>query len=166
MKYVLDQDQTAAVTGEIGSKYGEMAGVYDSTPLVISTDIVRFEHTDGLNYVNLGYGRTNHILNIGSLVGLQLNYGGAVGFLLPKTNSILLGKDRYDDYHLSGYGASIHAEAQLNITKWFFLATNLKGGFINMPDIRTSQDKVDKASQHFWFTQVNFLFGLKYNIQK
>jgi hypothetical protein len=37
--------------------------------------------------------------------------------LYPKTNSTLLGKERYDDFHVSGYGTSL--KAGLNLT--FFL---------------------------------------------
>ena len=35
-----------------------------------------------------------------------------------------------------------------------------KGGFIDMPDILTSTDKSDRASQHFFFNQLNIVFGI------
>ncbi len=165
MKYVLDQNQLAEISGDIGSHYGPYSGSYNKTPTIIDEDLVRFEHTDGLNYINLSYARTNHLLNISPNISLQGNYGGGLGFLLPKTNSTLLGKNRYDDFHLSGYGLSSHGTLQLNISKWFYFASTLKGGYINMPDIRTSMDKSDKASQAFWYCQWNFMFGLKCNLK-
>jgi hypothetical protein len=64
---------------------------------------------------------------------LNLIEGIGVGLLYPKTNSMLLGKERHDDFHVSGYGVS--AKVGLNITfyKHFFIQTELKGGYINMP---------------------------------
>jgi hypothetical protein len=35
----------------------------------------------------------------------------------------------------------------------------MKAGYINMPDIRTTMNVRDKASQHFEFFQYNILFG-------
>lgn len=163
MKYVLNQNQIASISGEISHGYGDLAGVYNNTPIELTKDLIIFEHTDGLNYINLGYARTHTLKKVNSFLSLQGNYGGALGVLLPKTNSTLLGKERYDDFHLSGYGASADASLQLNISKWLFLATYLKGGFINMPDIRTSSDTSDYASQNFWFAQYNFIFGLRFN---
>lgn len=40
-----------------------------------------------------------------------------------------------------------------------FEQTELNGGFINMPDIRTTMHKSDKASQHFFFNQFNVVLG-------
>jgi hypothetical protein len=33
-----------------------------------------------------------------------------------------------------------------------------------MPDIRTTPDAADKASRHFWFSQLKVVFGFKFNI--
>ena len=70
-----------------------------------------------------------------------------------------MGKTRYDDFHISGYGVS--AKAGLNITffKYFFLQTELKGGYIEMNDIRTTPSKADKASQNFYFAETVIAFG-------
>jgi len=40
-----------------------------------------------------------------------------------------------------------------------FLRAEYKGGFIDMPDIRTSSDSKDRASQHFFFTELVTAFG-------
>ena len=56
----------------------------------------------------------------------------------------------------------------LNLTynNWLFIQTELKGGYINMPDIRTTKNKADNASQHFFFTQFNFELGANINLHK
>jgi hypothetical protein len=74
-----------------------------------------------------------------------------------------LGKDRYDEFHLSGYGLGIHSGIKIHLGKPFFLALNAKGGFINMPNIRTTADKNDTATQHFFYLQGNFIFGFTIN---
>ena len=35
-----------------------------------------------------------------------------------------------------------------------------------MPDIRTTMSKADKASQSFFFSQLNIVFGVKINLGK
>jgi len=53
----------------------------------------------------------------------------------------------------------------VNVTFWdhFFIQSEFKGGFINMPDIRTTNNPSDRASQNFWFTQWNWVFGYAFN---
>ncbi len=36
---------------------------------------------------------------------------------------------------------------------------DLKGGYINMPDIRTTSNATDRASQHFFYLQRVISFG-------
>jgi hypothetical protein len=71
---------------------------------------------------------------------------------------------RYDEFHLAGYG--IGAVLSLNMTffKYFFIQSEWKGGFIHMPDIRTTMHKEDRASQHFFFSQYNMVFGANFRI--
>jgi hypothetical protein len=52
-----------------------------------------------------------------------------------KTNATLLGKERYDDFHVSGYGTSLKAGLNLTFFKHFYIQGELKGGYINMQDI-------------------------------
>jgi hypothetical protein len=70
---------------------------------------------------------------------IQINLTEGVGVLYPKTNATLLGKERYDDFHVSGYGTSLKAGLNLTFFKHFYIQGELKGGYINMQDIRTTQ---------------------------
>jgi hypothetical protein len=73
--------------------------------------------------------------------------------LYPRTNAKVFNKDRYDEFHISGYGISAKAGLNFTFFKYFFIQTELKAGYINMPDIRTTYDPIDRASQHFLFFQ-------------
>lgn len=175
MKYVMTQDQTANINGTINLPAGESGslynGVYNNTPVnfaqgteVGGIPFLMYEHTDGLNYVNTEFSRHDDIsslFNIGNTDKIQVNLteGVGVGVLYPKTNTTLLGKERHDDFHVSGYGTSLKAGLNLTFFKHFYIQGELKGGYINMQDIRTTQSNEDSASQDFFFFQRIIAFG-------
>ena len=134
MKYVMYNDRRVDYTG-----YYPNAGSYNENPadgqLTLDEDFLLFEHTDGLNYVNTEISRVD---DISGLIGLpntdkfQINVTEGIGggFLYPKTNTTLLGKDRYDEFHVSGYGLSAKVGLNFTFFKYFFIQTELKGGYI------------------------------------
>ncbi len=163
MKYVLTQDQTATISGHIDSPL-PFAKIYDNTPTVITESFLKYEHTDGLNYINTEFSRHDDISSLFKIensdkIQISLTEGVGVGLLYPKTNTTLLGKPRHDDFHVSGYGTSVKAGLNITVFKHFYIQGELKGGYINMPDIRTTQSPDDRASQHFFFFQRIIAFG-------
>ena len=163
MKYVMFQNRAVNFSG-----YYPNAGSYDESlpnnQVFLTEKFLTYEHTDGLNFVNTEIARVDDISKVFNLPNtdkFQINLTEAVGggFLYPKTNAKLLGKDRHDDYHVSGYGISAKAGLNFTFYKYFFIETELKAGYINMPDIRTTADTADKASQHFIFLQRIIAFG-------
>ncbi|WP_431244981.1 hypothetical protein ACQ9BO_12740 [Flavobacterium sp. P21] len=180
MKYVMTQNQIANVTGNInlpadqpGSYYN---GVYNNTPVDMSQNgaieggypkgeaqgfppaFLMYEHTDGLNYINTEVSRFDDISKWFGLpnidkVQINLTEGLGAGVLYPKTNTSLLGMERHDDFHVSGFGVSAKAGLNFTFFKHFYLQGELKGGYIDMKDIRTTVSNDDKASQHFMFFQ-------------
>lgn len=163
MKYVMFQDRAVDYTGFYPNQgsYGE---TLPNGQILLTEDFLTFEHTDGLNYVNTEISRVDDIskwFKISNTDKIQINVteGLGGGILYPKTNTKLLGKDRYDEFHVSGYGLS--AKAGLNVTffKHFFIQGELKGGYINMNDIRTTQSSTDRAEQDFWFFQKILVVG-------
>ncbi|MBU2950193.1 hypothetical protein KO493_05745 [Tamlana agarivorans] len=168
MKYVMDNNQTKRIDGyidlpdsEIGSVFN---GTYNNDPVFVSENFLQFEHTDGLNYIYAEFARYDDISKLFRLPNtdkfqINLTEGLAGGILLPKTNSTLLKKDRYDDFHLSGFGVSAHAGINFTFYKHFYMQLDLKGGYINMNDIRTTLSPADSASQHFFYLQRVVAFG-------
>ncbi|MFI0492235.1 hypothetical protein [Flavobacterium sp.] len=163
MKYVMTQDQTANVSGYIDSPLPH-AATYINTPTVMSNSFLMYEHTDGLNYINTEFSRHDDFSSVFKIkntdkIQVNLTEGVGVGLLYPKTNTTLLGKPRHDDFHVSGYGASVKAGLNITFLKYFYIQGELKEGYINMPDIRTTQSAVDRASQHFLFFERSIAFG-------
>ncbi len=167
MKYVMTQNQTVNMTGSI-QNHSPFDGTYQDDPTVLTVDFLKFEHTNGLNYVNAELTRQDDISKlIGTNIDVfQLNtvLGGSVGFLYPKTDVTFMGEHRHDEFHVAGYGTALKAGLNLTFFKHFYIQSELKGGYINMPDIRTTDDASDKASQHFCFIQNIFAVGTIWKI--
>lgn len=167
MKYIMSQEQTVNINGTINLDDNPYNGVYNGEEIVLDEDFLMFEHTDGLNYVNIGINRHEDLWEVKKLrMIVAMNGGFAVGMLYPKTNTTLLGMERYDQFHVAGYGLDLHAGLNLNFFKFIFLQLDVKGGFINMPDIRTTGSTDDKASQSFFFTESVFSFGAVFPLIK
>jgi len=165
MKYVMVNDQRVKISGHINNSGTPYDGNYSDDDLVLADDFLRFEHTDGLNYPNLEFRRFDEIFDF-NRVKINLTEGLGFGMLYPRTNTTLLNKERYDEFHVAGYGLAGVVGINLAMYKWFFIQSELKGGFINMPDIRTTSSVLDKASQHFFFSQLNVVFGATLNFSK
>jgi len=168
MKYVVNNDQFVAIDGTINIGNNTYDGVYNGEQIQLKEDFLRLEHTDGLNYVNIQLYRFD---DVSSWFGLdsesfQINIteGFGAGILYPKTDTSLLGLDRHDDYHISGYGLSAGFGLNLTFLKHFFIQADLKGGYINMPDVKISTNAADSASQDFFFLQNNILIGGKFRL--
>lgn len=163
MKYVMNQGITVNYTGNYPNRnsYGEAVG---NNQVLLTEDFLTFEHTDGLNYVNTEVSRHDVISKLFKIIDtdkIQVNVteGIGLGVLYPKTNAKVFNKQRHDDFHLSGYGASIKAGLNLTFFKHFYIQTEVKGGYINMPDIQTTFSASDSASQEFFFFQKIIAFG-------
>ena len=163
MKYVMIQNQSARILGIYPEAYNSSLinnGIVDLT----DESFLTFEHTDGLNYVNTEICRVD---DLSKFIGLpntdkfQINIteGVGAGILFPRTDATLLGKERHDEFHVSGYGLSAKAGLNFTFYKYFFIQTELKGGYINMPGIRTTNNIVDTASQNFFFAETVIALG-------
>ncbi len=162
MKYVMDQNQIANFRGNISDPtYAAM--VQNGQVNLADEQFLTFEHTDGLNYVNVGLEKYK---NLSSKKNFDIfwAYGGGAGVLFPKSNVKLFGNERSDRYHIAGFG--LDARSSINLVFWNHWMARVEGkfGYINMPDIKTTlNNKPDKASQDFVFYQVNFGVGYIFN---
>jgi len=163
MKYVMYQLKAVDING-----YYPNPGTYDETlpndQVLLTEKFLTFEHTDGLNYIHTEFSRFDDVskyigINNTDKIQINLTEGVGGGFLFPKTNTQLLGKERHDDFHVSGYGVSLKAGINVTFLKHFYVQGELKGGYINMSDIRTTNDPADRASQEFFFFQRIIAFG-------
>ena len=172
MKYVMDRYRTVKIDGyidqqETGTLFN---GVYENDYITLYKEFLKFEHTDGLNYINAEIARVD---NIGDYFGwnpkhiqVNLTESFGAGIIYPKTNTTLLSMDRYDQFNVAGYGLSFKAGINITFLKNFFVQSEFKTGYINMPNIRTTQSKADSAEQDFFFFQRNITFGYIFQLFK
>ncbi len=165
MKYVVQQNQTVKINGEISLPDSPFNGIYANDDLVLTDNFLQFEHTDGLNYGNIDVRRFDTFFAF-KKVKISLTEGLGFGLLIPRTNATLLNNKRHDRFHLSGFGLNALVGLQVCFWDFVYIQSELKGGFINMPDIRTTSSKEDKASQQFLFSQSNFLVGFRFSLGK
>lgn len=160
MKYVMDQNQTVDIEGHV--KPGYESHINEDNSIKMTEDFLQFEHTDGLNYINteIEYYKTFYQKGILKVNGL---IGGGAGVLMPKSNVTLMGNERHDAFHIAGFGINAKGGLDVNLWNLFFLRSEVKEGYINMPDIRTTKSKDDKASQAFWFAELTYMFGFNWH---
>jgi hypothetical protein len=165
MKYVVQNGQSVKISGHIDSTGAIYDGVYNNDDIILSEDFLKFEHTDGLNYPNIEFRRFDQIFAVKNF-NINVTEGLGVGILYPKTNTTLLHNERYDEFHIAGFGFSGVVAVNFTFLKWFFVQSEFKGGYITMPDIRTTNSTYDKASQDFFFGSVNVVFGATIKLGK
>jgi len=165
MKYVLEQNQEVEISGFIDNTPTAFNGEFNRELITVEEDFLKFEHSDGLNYANFELRHTDKLLNFGK-TEISLMEGIGAGILLPRTNTTILGNERYDEFHLSGYGVGAVLGSNVTFFNKVFIQTEVRGGYINLPDIRTTRSETDRASQDFLFAQYNVLFGGKINLAK
>ncbi|MBL0024048.1 MAG: hypothetical protein IPO98_03060 [Saprospiraceae bacterium] len=161
MKYVVKQDQTVKISVRIDGKDTEYQGNYLNEDIVLKENFLVFEHTDGLNYVNTDIRRVDELLKIG-LIDISVKEGFGLGVLVPRTDATVLGREKHDKFHVSGYGFNIMFGVNIKFFNHFFIQSEYKAGFINMQNIKTGFSELDKAQQNFYFGQYNILFGYQF----
>lgn len=166
MKYVMVQDQVALATGSIRNTSTTYNGYYYKTPTTMSGDFLQFEHTDGLNYLNVEINRNENLYIYNKNFAFTGFYGIGTGVLYPRSRCVILGNEVNDQWHLSGYGISAKTGINIKLLKRFFIQSELKAGFINMPDIVIEAHSSDRAKQHFGFLQGNIVFGYRFKLVK
>ena len=168
MKYVMVQDQEVNINGYVGAGTTHDK-VYNNEKKKLTEDFLTFEHTDGLNYVWVEGARVD---DISSLFGIrntdifQVNLTEGLGFgaVYPKTNTKLLNRERYDEFHVAGVGMHAKAGLHLFLFKHFMMVGELRGGYLNMYDVRTTQSKSDRAHHDFFFFETMLSVGWIFRI--
>ena len=163
MKYVMYNDVEVEIDGYIKGTGTPFDNEYEDDRILLEPNFLLFEHTDGLNYVNAGANYYFELARFFDRSALRLNVdgflGGSAGFMYPKTNTTLLNTSRYDEFHLSGYGMALESGLRAIVRGRYFVHSEGKLGYINMPDVRTTASEADKAEHSFFFYQVNFGIG-------
>lgn len=165
MKYKVVNGQSVNIDGRI-DRVSAYKGEYHDTSIVISEDFLHFDHTDGLNYVFGEINRHDQWLNLArGKVRISSETGVGLAILRPRTAVTFLNEKGPNVYHFAGYGVNGKVGLNFLLFRHISLMTEVKGGVINMPNIRATANKDGKAKQHFGFIQANCLIGATFGIR-
>jgi len=162
MKYIMRNNQTVGINGTISGKGAPHDGTYSgSDTKLVDSNLLTFEHTDGLNFVSV---EMEHFINLWNnpkkTRALSLYWGPGLAIMYPKTNATLFGGARNDQFHVSGTGYSLKLGLEYNFTEDFFTRLFIKHGHIDMPDARTTSSASDNLSHKFDFKETSIVFGV------
>lgn len=164
MKYMMRPLQTVKISGEIDAGTA-FDGQYANDDILLVEEFLQFEHTDGFNSLNVEIRRYDEFFQRG-VFKLELVEGVGIGALVPRTDAVLFNRLNADKFHFSGHEIHAMLGARVNIGKRFFTQSEIKAGYANMQDILTTTADTDRASQKFFFYQLNVIFGATINFNK
>lgn len=156
MKYVVTQDQSVPIEGQI-------KGVTQSGQQVIADDWLNYEHTDGLNVVSLELEKQRPVDWFGDSHRAKVFALAGVGVVIPKSNVTMhmVNQQRNDEFHLAGYSVGVGAGLEVDLYKDVFFRAAYKYGYVNLPDVLTSA-RGDKASQSFTYNELLIAVGIRF----
>ncbi|XDD53793.1 hypothetical protein AB3N62_15105 [Leptospira sp. WS4.C2] len=133
----------------------QMAGYHGGDQTVsLTPDILKYEHTDGLNYLFLDFGWITPLYTSSDgLSGLSLVSTIGGGPVVCRSDVRVLGKGQNNNFHLSGYGVSGYVATRYEFSRTYFLELGGKGGYIDLTDVLTSGGS-NRASQNFGFLEL------------
>lgn len=161
LKYVVNAKQNSTITGTISQAGSSIyAGTYHNDPIQLTSDFLAFEHTDGLNLINVELATHQPIVPFGR-GHFQLFWTGGAGLaaLLTKSYTSVLGVGQDNKFHISGYAAIATAGLRLEFNKRYFLIAKGRGGYIRLPDVLLSYPEPQRASHAFGFAEYYMALG-------
>lgn len=164
MKYVVEQYQNVKIEGVIDER-SIYDGSYNNDIIYLKKDFLEYEHTDGLNYIYFEINRMDRLLKT-RFFDINLTEGFSTAALIPRSDVVLLKKEERDKYGVAGYGFGLKAAVNLTFFNYFYLQSEAKGGFIHLPNVKTTNNVNDKAQQSFFYFQNNILLGAIFPIIK
>jgi hypothetical protein len=170
MKYVVDDYQHGHMTGTISGQVSspvitvnpKYIGNFTNAPVLINpADFVDYEHTDGFNFATVELDHYKTLWRV-EKSNMQLDWinGIGIGVVVPRSDVRLFTVGQNNFWNLAGAGASVKSGLRLNLTRFIFFETSLKGGYTDLWDVHTTGRSVDKASQSIWFGEWFCALGL------
>ena len=168
MKYVMTQNQTAKVSGAIDSSISpQFAGAYFNKDTKLTTDFLRFQHTNGLNLTTIDIAYLLPIYHYKDWIHIGWNFGTGALLVVTRTNVLVASSVGVNNkFHLSGVCIPAYSGPRIDVWKYFFIAFEVKGGYMHLPWIRLQNNPVDKADHNFSFVEYYGVFGLSYKYDK
>lgn len=168
IKYVMDQNQTARVSGYISAAASEKyQGVYKNKEMNISRDFLRFEHTNGFNLATMEAEYLWPVAKIKNWLRFSFNSGVGGFLIVTKTDVALFGQGLDNDFHLAGYAMTAKGGPRLEFWHSLFLAYEWKWGYATLPDvILKNAASPDRGHHNVQFLEKYVVVGKYFHLLK
>jgi len=163
MKYVMSQNQIVKIEGTIDKSLSETyGGEYHGERITLSDDFLRYEHTNGFNFVRVGleyrtdiWQSANTFHNIVAMPGIN------IGPVLPWTNYTFLNERHSDLFHLGGFGFSASSAFRYEFKNTGFFQIQAQYGFSHLSRVLLEDRSGDyTAKQNIVFFERSFALGV------
>ncbi|HYG53607.1 MAG TPA: hypothetical protein VD905_22115, partial [Flavobacteriales bacterium] len=135
------------------------AGTYTNKPIKLSPDFLRYEHTNGLNYINSGLEHYSLVWDAKKgPCKFTVVQGLSLALLYPRSDVDLFNEEGSNIFHVAGWGAALELGARFNVLKNLYVFWNNKLGYIDLPNVLCYVNKY-QAKQHFFFYQTALSLG-------
>jgi hypothetical protein len=176
MKYVVRNDQEVNMSGVVlpaDNRSNNYVGSYINTPVYLSSNLLKFEHTNGLNLLSADAEYTCRIAELfKNRLGIYWQTALGLGIVIPKTEAHIFADAEFPDgygidnkYHIAGYSASFRVGTEFRFLKNFFVRPQLRSGWMNLPDIYINNESPVRADQQLVFHQFQVTAGGFFHIR-
>ena len=155
-KYIMDRNDVRHVKGKIYENY------IDKDTL-ISENFLRFEHTNGANFLMVSFVKKHNIVTgkSGNHKLFTVIKPGA-GIVIPQSEVYLFGTDQNNVYHIAGYVIGLDLGIHYEYKKHLFFETGFKGVYANYIDVLSVGDA--RANHHFFCLEWLLCVGYQFSI--
>jgi hypothetical protein len=167
MKYVVDQNQTTTITGNIQSPASYVyAGNYSGDSILLTPDFVRFEHTDGFNLVSAD---VEYALPFLPSKKCWFEWNSSVGaaLMVPRTQAWVLNKGKNTNFHIAGFAFSARTGVSFHFLKALYFQADVRSGWARLGDVLINDPQdTDRAAHHVGFLEWYAVFGGRFRLWK
>ena len=153
-KYVVVNNQAAHLKGTIH-------GIYYDLDTIVSNGLLRFEHTNGANFLMINLlKRQNLLVSANKKHWLSAIVKPGAGIVIPKTDVAILGDHLDNKFHIAGYIVGAEAGLHYDLYKHAFIEFIGKGTFANYLNVLVVG--TGKAKHHFFTGQLIVNAGIQF----
>ncbi len=166
MKYVMDQNQVAEVSGYINHPDNKRYnGTYLREPTLITSDLLKFEHTDGLNVASVDIERRFKLWSSKkNRFSLHSISGAGSGMVIPRSDVRVVGVGLNNKWHISGYHINAKTGLRLEFLRNGFFQLESRAGYVNLPNVLVQNDAAHRIDHHFFFLEWYGSIGMYFKV--
>jgi hypothetical protein len=168
MKYVVTQDQQTTISGVITKEASDKyAGYYLNEPIQLKADLLKFEHTNGFNFVSLDFEYQQPLFRIlKDNIRFLLNSGIGGVWMVTKTDVRVMDDGLDNDFHVAGYAMSFKIGPRTEFKNHLFIAAELKGGYATLPSVLIKNDAPEVGNHNLGFLEYYIVVGTNFRLKK